>query len=171
MSVLSTLVGVQVNVLREMRLFDALPDWIRKIIREADDDVHVEPLARLYVKMRERGLSRQYMAYEIRRACASTSSDLEYTVLAISKLLLDQAQAVARAWKRIVMKQSMIALAASFGFVLGLVHLFEWDCPDEHWILQAVAVDGSVYQTGAGSSCLAAWDVRKHSGISTKSAL
>ena len=61
---------VVVDVNREYRLFDALPDWAREIIRNANHDVHVEPLARLYVTMRERQLSRQYIAYELRRACA-----------------------------------------------------------------------------------------------------
>lgn len=61
--------GVKVDLLREFRIFELLPDWVRAIIREADDNVHVEPLARLYMTMKHQNLSKQYMAYEIRKAC------------------------------------------------------------------------------------------------------
>lgn len=64
----NTVLGTRVNIIREFKLFDALPEWVRELLRNAQHDYHVEPIARLYVHMRERGLSQTYMSYEIRQA-------------------------------------------------------------------------------------------------------
>lgn len=69
----NTTEGVQVNLNREFRIFDALPEWVREILRNCNDDVHVEPVARFFVKMNERGLSQQYMSYEIRKLVSAAA--------------------------------------------------------------------------------------------------
>lgn len=67
----NTVEGIKVDVLREFKLFDALPEWLRVILREDHDDIHVEPVARFYVELKKRNLSQQYMSYEIRRLIKS----------------------------------------------------------------------------------------------------
>lgn len=63
----NTTEGVLIDLNREFHIYDALPDWVRQIIRDATDDVHVEPVARFFVDLKRRGLSQQYIAYELRR--------------------------------------------------------------------------------------------------------
>lgn len=73
MAMSNTKEGVTINIVRDMNIFDALPENVRKILSEQPFDFHVEPIARLFVEMKKRGLSKQYIEYEIRQTCRRNS--------------------------------------------------------------------------------------------------
>lgn len=59
--------GVKVNIVREYSIYDLLPQPIRLILQNADDDYHVESAALFYVELRRRGNSLEYICYELRK--------------------------------------------------------------------------------------------------------
>lgn len=69
--------GVLVDLNRDMQIYDMLPDYIRKVICEAPYNVHVEPLARFYLFLKKRGLSKQYIRYEMEKAAVTNSLPME----------------------------------------------------------------------------------------------
>lgn len=69
MSIQSNSEGIQIDLIKDMKIFDLLPDYIQKIIRNQNFDLHVEPIARLYLEMERKGLSSEYISYEIRKRC------------------------------------------------------------------------------------------------------
>lgn len=59
---------IKVDREREYKIFDALPSWVRAIIRDAVHDVSVEQVARLYMRLKKEGYTQGQMTYLIKRA-------------------------------------------------------------------------------------------------------
>ena len=59
--------GIRVDIVREMKIFDALPVWLRDILNYAPENYDAEGAARVYVDWKKRGLSEEYMHYEFKK--------------------------------------------------------------------------------------------------------
>ena len=60
-------IGVVCDSDREFRIFDLLPEWLRRRLANADDNWSSEDVARLYSRMRHAGNSEPYIEYEMNR--------------------------------------------------------------------------------------------------------
>lgn len=65
--------GIKTNTIRDMMLYDALPEYIRNIISNQNDNFDVEGIARFYVDLKKRNPSKQYISYEIRQLLRRSS--------------------------------------------------------------------------------------------------
>lgn len=61
----NTIEGIKVDIMHEMRVYDALPAYIRELFQNAVFEYAVIPIAKLYIQMANNGNSREYIQYEI----------------------------------------------------------------------------------------------------------